>query len=403
MIQKQKIDNLIPIFDTLCMNANSEHKESSLWVKSSVANIVRYVPSGIYFARAKVGGKLIRQSLKTDKLSVAQLRLGDLLKEERTRVEARVETGKGRMTFGNALTVYRNQLEINASLKPNSKIYRQKCIEALIRSWPGLLEMDVRKISEHDCRHWAGDFSKEYSPGVFNNTVGTLRNVFDIAIAEGARYGNPSMPIKKMKIRQKELKLPERDQFLELVESVRHAGSRFSQGCANLIQFLAFGGFRKSEAASITWADCDFEKKEITVRGDPETGTKNWTIRHVPMIPDMFALLERLRKDRADEPATQPAMRVRECQKAIDSACKKLGIARFTHHDLRHLFATLCIESGVDIPTVSRWLGHKDGGALAMKVYGHLRDQHSVAMAQKVTFSTQTFPIDQTPPPLDKA
>jgi hypothetical protein len=30
------------------------------------------------------------------------------------------------------------------------------------------------------------------------------------------------------------------------------------------------------------------------------------------------------------------------------------------------LFATRCIESGVDIPTVSRWLGHKDGGALAM-------------------------------------
>jgi hypothetical protein len=40
----------------------------------------------------------------------------------------------------------------------------------------------------------------------------------------------------------------------------------------------------------------------------------------------------------------------------------------------------------VDIPTVSRWLGHKDGGALAMKVYGHLRDQHSVSMAQKVSF-----------------
>ena len=78
-------------------------------------------------------------------------------------------------------------------------------------------------------------------------------------------------------------------------------------------------------------------------------------------------------------------MQVRECQKAIDSACKKLGLARITHHDLRHLFATRCIESGVDIPTVSRWLGHKDGGALAMKTYGHLRDQHSAAMAQKVS------------------
>jgi hypothetical protein len=41
----------------------------------------------------------------------------------------------------------------------------------------------------------------------------------------------------------------------------------------------------------------------------------------------------------------------------------------------------------VDIPTVSRWLGHKDGGALAMKTYGHLRREHSVAQAQRVTFA----------------
>ena len=44
------------------------------------------------------------------------------------------------------------------------------------------------------------------------------------------------------------------------------------------------------------------------------------------------------------------------------------------------------IESGVDIPTVSKWLGHSDGGALAMRTYGHLRREHSAAMAQKVTF-----------------
>ncbi len=54
------------------MTANSAHKESAIGIKSSVANISRYVPSGIYFARAKVGSKLIRQSLKTDKLTVAQ-------------------------------------------------------------------------------------------------------------------------------------------------------------------------------------------------------------------------------------------------------------------------------------------------------------------------------------------
>ena len=44
-------------------------------------------------------------------------------------------------------------------------------------------------------------------------------------------------------------------------------------------------------------------------------------------------------------------------------------------------------ETCIDIPTVSRWLGHKDGGALAMKTYGHLRNEHSQAMAQKVNLT----------------
>ncbi len=80
-------------------------------------------------------------------------------------------------------------------------------------------------------------------------------------------------------------------------------------------------------------------------------------------------------------------MNIHECQKSMDRAAKIVGMERITHHDLRHLFATICIESGVDIPTVSRWLGHKDGGALAMKVYGHLRDEHSATQAQRVRFA----------------
>ena len=159
-----------------------------------------------------------------------------------------------------------------------------------------------------------------------------------------------------------------------------------------MVQFLAFGGFRITEAKYITWADCDFVRGKITVRGEPETGLKgrrSGESREVPMIPDMRQLLERMKSERTDEPKTAAVMRVRECQRAMDRAAKVVGIARLTHHDLRHLFATRCIESGVDIPTVSRWLGHRDGGALAMKVYGHLRDQHSAAMANLVRFATK--------------
>jgi integrase len=195
-----------------------------------------------------------------------------------------------------------------------------------------------------------------------------------------------------LRVLPKRLQLPSEDQFLALVEAIEKADGGWNHRCADLVRFLAFGGFRKGEAAAITWGDCDLAKGEIVVRGDAETGTKNWSIRRVPMIPEMRQLLERLRGQRADEPATASVMEVGGCQGAINSACKKLGIARFTHHNLRHLFATRCIESGVDIPTVSRWLGHKDGGALAMKVYGHLRDQHSVSMAQRVTFARADAP-----------
>ena len=73
-------------------------------------------------------------------------------------------------------------------------------------------------------------------------------------------------------------------------------------------------------------------------------------------------------------------------QKATDRAAKSAAMHRITHHELHHLFETRCVESGVNIPTVSRWLGHQGGGAPAMRVYRHLRNQHSHEIAKKVRF-----------------
>lgn len=190
-----------------------------------------------------------------------------------------------------------------------------------------------------------------------------------------------------MPVRAKQLTLPSGDQFLQLVDAVEQAGAWCSRDCADFVRGLAFTGCRKGEANQLTWRDVDFVSGELVVRGNPETATKNWTVRRVPLIPDAHALFKRMRKERASEPLDAKVFRVGECQKALDRACKKVGADRITHHDLRHLFATRCIESGVDIPTVSRWLGHKDGGALAMKTYGHLRREHSIAQARRVSFA----------------
>jgi len=44
-------------------------------------HLVRHKSSGIYFARVRVRNKLIRQTLKTDVMSVSKLRLADLVKD----------------------------------------------------------------------------------------------------------------------------------------------------------------------------------------------------------------------------------------------------------------------------------------------------------------------------------
>jgi integrase len=358
-------------------NADSQ----SDWVKTPVANLIRYKPSGIYFARVRIRGKLFRQTLKTDVMRVAKLRLSDFIKERQEEMGDDSAARSGKMMMADAVAIFRQRLDGQQDIKEGSKVYRRKCLEALLRSWPELESMAVGKVGKDDCLTWANKYSADYSASVYNNTVGTLRMVLDIAVEKGARAQNPARFISKRRVSQRELELPSPEQFEGFVSAVEQAGAWCSRKCGDLVRFLAFGGFRKTEAANITWADCDFENGQIRVRI-----TKNGKPRSVPMIPEMKALLERIKGGRPEAQPVEMVMQVRECQKAMDKAAKKVGMPRITHHDLRHLFATRCIESGVDIPTVSRWLGHQDGGALAMKVYGHLRDHHSASMAQRVMF-----------------
>lgn len=344
--------------------------------------LVRYVPSGKIYARFRAGGKLIQKSLKTDRVTVAELRLGDLMKQERAKAEGLKAEARGKMKFKDALQIFQNRLEDNYTIKPRTKDFYKEREAALLKSWPGLPDLDVAKINKAMCVEWAANYRKKSSASAFNNTVSILRQILGIACEAGARYENPASAIDRSAVKPKALKLPEPQKFLAFVSAIEHSKVNSCHLAADLVRFLAFGGFRKNEAAHVTWADCDFAKGEILLRV-----TKNGDARRVPMIAEMRALLERLRAERKDESPETPVMRIRECQRSIDKACDAVGIPRITHHDLRHLFATRCIESNVDIPTVSRWLGHRDGGALAMKVYGHLRDQHSASMAQKVSFS----------------
>ena len=361
-------------------------KSTKTWQRTRKPNLLRH-KSGRYYGRAFAGGKEVWQSLKTSHYSVAQARLAKFLEEHRERVSNGNGEVSAKMTFCEALKMHQQNLADDGTIKPTTRHYWNQIFVALLKSWPRLGDREIRRITKTDCKEWARAFRKVASPTRYNNTLAGLRHVFEVVKDAGIIYRNPAEKLERVKVRTKQLTLPSGDRFLQLVDAVEHAGAWCSRDCADFVRGLAFTGCRKGEAGQITWRDVDFEAGEIVVRGDPETGTKNWELRRVPLIPDARALFERMRGERSAESLDKKVFRVNECQKALDRACGKVGTDRITHHDLRHLFATRCIESGVDIPTVSRWLGHKDGGALAMKTYGHLRREHSIAQAQRVTFA----------------
>jgi len=370
-----------------------QRKPTKTWERTRLQNLVRH-KSGRYYARAFAAGKEVWKSLKTSHFSVAEGKLAEFLKEHRKRRKEANGEASPKMTFGEAAAIHLQNLDDNLDIKPRTRDYWREVLAALLKSWPRLNETEVRKIGQPDCKKWATAYAKKASPTRYNNTVALLRHVLNVAIEAGVIYSNAAAAVKRSPVRGKEIVLPATDKFNALIEEMHAGHSRDSRNCADFAEGLAFTGCRKGEASEIEWRDFDFDANfdasELIVRGDATTGTKNWEVRRVPLIPDARALFRRMRSERSDEALDTKVFRVKECQKALDRACKKVGIDRLTHHDLRHLFATRCIESGVDIPTVSRWLGHKDGGALAMKTYGHLRREHSIAQAQRVSFAPVT-------------
>ncbi len=370
------------------------------WERTNVTNLLRNRQSGTYYARVKVNGKQKWRSLETTVFSVAKLRLGDAEKAIRAQAlaaQGEAGTGSPETTVARFIATYRANLANNSKLAASSKARADDSIKTLVRTWPELPERDVRRLTASDCQAWATRALREgtgflapnvhtkrkgMSPSSFNKCLDTLRGILEIAREQGLVYQNPASAVTKAPKRIKRLELPSSGQFQAIVKRIAAAGSRWSLDAADLVRLLAYSGARLREAESLRWRHWDESKKQLTIPGSKSTSS----YRLVPLFPPLASLLTEIRTRRGPETADAPIAQIASCMDALKSACREVGVKPMTHHDLRHLFATRCIESGVDIPTVSRWLGHSDGGALAMQTYGHLRQEHSLAQAAKVTF-----------------
>jgi integrase len=395
----------------------SSNRKKSAWERTSVQNLLRNRQSGHYYGRFTIAGKQKWHALETDVLSVAKLRLADKAAEvERLRgMAGNVKAGKA--TMHDLIEAFRARTQANADIKPATVTARLGAVKRLIRTWPGIEGLEPRQITTSAVFDWATRFKLEGTkfrpPGAkaarrgnsatsVNSAIDALRGILDLAVERGQIHTNPVVVRRfsggrlKKKVTKKALVLPSRVQVEALFAAMEDNGSIAGGGveAADFCRFLMMTGARLGEVPVTLWQHVLWERQLVNLPGfKSETSA-----RFIPLFSELAALLRKMQERRKSaarfhperkaflEP-TDPIFRIKECQKTIDAACKRTGMQRITHHDFRHIFATTCIESDVDIPTVAGWLGHNDGGVLAMKTYGHLRPAHSLAAAQKVKFS----------------
>jgi integrase len=125
-------------------------------------------------------------------------------------------------------------------------------------------------------------------------------------------FGKPKSFVKRSKAVSYPFK-----QFHAIVGEVRNSGHRTAKDAGNTIEFLAYLGARIGEARRVLWGDRDFVKGEITIKGDPVTGTKNWNIRTIPMIPAQRVLLKGMKKDNPSAKKTDTVLRVSQVRGSL--------------------------------------------------------------------------------------
>jgi integrase len=332
--------------------------------------------SGVYYALVKRAGKQYRRSLKTTDRKLAERTLSDF----RQKV-GRLDHTKARSNLTFAEIAKHWLSTVTPQLKASSGRRRENSINQLL---PHFGTVPVRNVTKTTCENWAAKRGVGISASTYNNERDTIIAVLNFAKREGLLIDNHALVLRRRKLGKASIVIPSKEDFQKLAGKLRSQDDRSHQA-ANLVELLAYSGMRLAEATAILWGDVDFEHSRFVVTGG-ELGTKNHEARTVPLFPALRQFLEKLSADRKPA-ASDRIIGIANAKTAIGTACTSAELHQFTHHSMRHYFVSNAIEAGIDFKTIAAWVGHRDGGLLVAKTYGHLRDTHSVEMAKRMTFA----------------
>lgn len=179
-----------------------------------------------------------------------------------------------------------------------------------------------------------------------------------------------------------ELKPPrsrERQQRFLTWPEVEHLASFLPDSEARLVMVAALTGLRQGELFSLAWGDVDLDERVVRVR-EGKTAAARRSVDLAPLAAELlkeqaasFSAGGRSERNLAFPAPTGGRWNPTNfMHRRFRPAVKAAGLVGLNFHALRHTYASLMIQAGVNVKAIADQLGHSDGGALVLRRYGHL-------------------------------
>lgn len=237
-----------------------------------------------------------------------------------------------------------------------------------------------------------------------------LSSVLGVAVKWQIIPSNPCSRATLPKVTKKPAKYLDENEAKKLLECIEQEDMQHK----TMIKLLMYTGLRREEICGLEWSDIDFEHSVITIQRSSLYIPKNAYIEESGIITDTTKNESSVRSIKTPESAMQMLKDYRVWQNErrlmigdrwenhdrlfttatgspihpdtisgwFADFIKRNDLPHVTIHSLRHTNATLMINSGVPLPTISARLGHANPTTTA-KIYTHaIKTADAVAAEQ---------------------
>ena len=224
-------------------------------------------------------------------------------------------------------------------------------------------------------------------PGMADRSVRSCHAVcqmaLDKAVEEKLIHSNPAVGCKLPPMKGKEMKILTQEEIQRFLIQTK------AEGMYELFLLELTTGMRRGELLALRWDDLDFatgklriDKQIYPVSGkliisEPKTKAANRTIILPPAMVELLAEYKKgVFSDLMFPSRTKPEQPIDPgyVRKRLQVILERAGCKRVRFHDLRHTFATLSLENGMDVKTLSTIIGHVSA-ATTLNTYTHITDE----------------------------